>query len=88
MYCRLSKCFGFACLAGQKLRQYGRDEDSGGVLGEGGLIAFDDVSQVASPSAAGMSSKPIIGCHHTTTMEEKPSGMAIMCSARLTGCVC
>jgi len=42
----------------------------------------------SSAKAAGMSSSATMQCHQTTITDEKPTGMAILCKARLTGWLC
>src|SRR5205823_12050951 len=58
-----------------------------GLVRKAGLLPSIKWPSQASAKVAGISSRAMIQCNQTTTSEEKPTGMAMMCSARFRGWV-
>src|SRR5262249_2631202 len=59
-----------------------------GFVRNAGLFPSIKCPSHASAKAVGISSSAMTQCHQTTMIEENPTGIAIMCSARFTGWLC
>src|SRR3989441_4231567 len=65
--------------------QTGATNTCAGLVRNAGLFPSIKCPSHASANAVGISSSAITQCHQTTMREENPTGIAIMCKARLTG---
>jgi len=66
----------------------GATKTCAGLVRNAGLFPSIRCPSHANANAAGISNSAMIQWNQTTMIEENPTGIAIMCSARLTGWLC